>query len=228
MKFSPLILFLLIISVLLISLLFSRYLPLEGFIDFNYDKTKINEIGTDTSIKIDVYSPTNPLVRLYDNLYFDCQNANIIEIDGPLITGDPASGNKVVSGTSITKTWVMQRDGSTNREAYTTETDGNNSNKIKQRAIDASKIDTIKDLKKQFIYNSQASTEGASKYQLLYIAYGQDSYIHIIDIGTTATQGRRPLKHLGTYFSTGCQASAKNTLMSDLVLGKTFTNTLDY
>ena len=78
MKFSPLILFLLIISVLLISLLFSRYLPIEGFIDFNYSDANKNAIGLPDNTIIPMYSPYRRLVRLYDNLYFDCKNAYII------------------------------------------------------------------------------------------------------------------------------------------------------
>ena len=222
MKFSPLILFLLIISVLLISLLFSRYLPLEGFIDFNYSDANKNVIGLPNNSIIPIYSPTNTLIRLYDNLYFDCQNGNIIEVDGPLVSGNATVGNTTVSGTTITGTWVTQRNGTTNSSVYTTETDSNN--KIKQKAIDAAGISTVSDSKYQFIYSTKATTANASKYQILYIANGTDTYIHIIDV-TTSASGRQALKHLATYISNGCGIDKNNTFMTQQTLGKVISNT---
>ena len=75
-----LLLFILIISGLLISLLFSKYLPLEGFINFGYNENDNKILGSSTKI-IDIYDPKKNLTKIYDNLYFDCNNGNIINYE---------------------------------------------------------------------------------------------------------------------------------------------------
>ena len=72
MKLTPFILFLLLLFILVISILFSRFLPLnnskEGFISFSQNKKSLD------FVYIPQYSSSsnsNTVVKLYDNLFFD-------------------------------------------------------------------------------------------------------------------------------------------------------------
>lgn len=215
MKFSPLILFLLIISVLLISLLFSRYLPLEGFIDFGYDKDKKNEFGTLNSAKLPMYDPNRSLVKLYDNLYFDSINGNIIEIDGPIVTDETKNGATEVNINTIKTIWVTPRDRSSNTQKYDTVL-GDNS-VIKPSAKTLADIANVSSVKTQYLYTTNANTKDATtnktaaKYQVLYIAYDTNTFVHVIDISNKdATTNNVTFKHLGTLLSTGPSNNTAN------------------
>jgi hypothetical protein len=102
MKITPLILFLILLFVLVISVLFSKYLPLfngkEGMIGFNGDKKPLDESFI-PQYSTDIQN--HLLVKLYDNIYFDGKNGNLIEVDesvpeptAPTATTTPASTTK--------------------------------------------------------------------------------------------------------------------------------------
>ncbi len=80
MKLSPLFIFLILLFVLVISVIFSNWLPLskqsEGFISQYYNKTPLD------TVQIPQYSTQTKVSKLYDNLFFDTANGNLIEING--------------------------------------------------------------------------------------------------------------------------------------------------
>lgn len=173
MKVTPLILFILILFVLVLSIIFSKYLPLyewtEGFVTFSNNKKPID------FVLINEYSKSSQsVVKLYDNLFFDTINGNIIEIDGPPVR---ASTDRTVtdSSGSIVNMYVTTRDGKT-APVYK-HSDYNDKDAKESKVTDISnKID-------QWEYFTRTTT--TDSYQLLYFSWDKDTFIHIIKLGTT-------------------------------------------
>jgi hypothetical protein len=70
MKLSPLLLFLILLIVLVISVLFGKMLNMEGFVSFG------KSLETMDTILIPEYSTTKQVYKVYDNLYYDYDNGN--------------------------------------------------------------------------------------------------------------------------------------------------------
>ena len=192
MKLTPFMLFLILLFVLVLSILFSNYLPLngkEGFVSFSKNKYPLNYIY------IPQYSSSSSsVVKLYDNLFFDTKNANIIEVDGlayisgNVVVGNTTTGNTTVgnvdnTGTSISGVYVVKRDGSVNNTPYKTAWSDSTNTSIQAIDTPESKISSITGGFNSWIYNSKSSN--TDKYQLFYISWNESTYIHIIKTGTT-------------------------------------------
>ena len=75
-KLSPLFLFLLLLLLLVASVYFGNQLqvsPLESFISYNYSGSLFS------SSAVSEYGPQS-ITKVYNNMYFDPQNANIIQL----------------------------------------------------------------------------------------------------------------------------------------------------
>ena len=91
---------LLIITLLLISGIYVN----EGFISYAFKKQPIDFVWIPQYNK----NPQNPsVVKLYDNLYFDSKNANLIEVDAD---PDGSISNVDNIGNTITDIYVTKRD----------------------------------------------------------------------------------------------------------------------
>ena len=94
MKLTPFILFLILLFVLVISIVFSRFLPLinskEGFISFKKDTNSLNYVYI-PQYSSQTSTSNSTVVKLYDNLFFDTKNANIIEVNGSAFVGNTSS-----------------------------------------------------------------------------------------------------------------------------------------
>jgi uncharacterized membrane protein YgcG len=68
----------------------------EGYIGYNYDKVPL------TMNTVPAYDASRQLLKIYDNLYFDKQNANLIEVSGNMYTGNTsASPMDTVSSVAV-------------------------------------------------------------------------------------------------------------------------------
>ena len=187
MKLTPFILFLILLFVLVISIVFSRFLPIinskEGFISFKKDTNSLNYVyipqySTQTS------TSNSTVVKLYDNLFFDTKNSNIIEVNGSAYVGNSSSsssstdGNVDSLGVSITGVYVVKRDGSKNTNPYTTVLSSDN--KVIAKDTEESKISTIPTSNQSWVYNTLSTN--TDKYQLFYISWNKDTYVHVINL----------------------------------------------
>jgi hypothetical protein len=74
----------------------------EGFVDFNYSSNSTG--GTPTYIpQYSGSDKTNMILNLYDNLYFDNKNGNLIEVQSTTTHTNESSGN------TISKIFVTNR-----------------------------------------------------------------------------------------------------------------------
>jgi len=73
-KISPLILFIILLVVLALSAMIKNYMGTEGFITYNHASAPFS---TKT---VGIYSTDNPITKIYDDIYYDPRNGNIVVI----------------------------------------------------------------------------------------------------------------------------------------------------
>jgi len=164
----------------------NRFNP-EGFIDFNASASAND--GT-ASITVPLYSTNSPLNKLYDNIYIDKRNANLVTLDGP------SSGTQSTDPTKLYSINVLSRNSNynsivsyTNSKASITNYDSNES---KNKTIAES------------YQSSVVHTNAPSEYQIFYFAWNRDTYLHVMNLTTN--------KHILSY----CMDSTSTITTYDL------------
>lgn len=204
MKITPFILFLILLFVLVLSILFSKFLPLssttEGFVAFKQDKSQSD------FVLIPQYSTASTVVKLYDNLFYDTKNSNIIEVDGNAFVGNTAGGNVTANtrantassssgivdsmGISVTGVYIIKRDGSSNVNQFLTKFTDNTKSSVVATDTSESSIPTVNSQYSQWVYSTKCTK--TDPYQLFYVAWDTKTFIHVIKTGTS------PI-HIGSY-----------------------------
>ena len=198
MKITPFILFLILLFVLVLSILFSKFLPLssttEGFVAFKQDKTQGD------FVLVPQYSTASTVVKLYDNLFYDTKNANIVEVNGNAFVGNTVGGNvgntraNVASsssgivdamGLSVTGVYIIKRDGSSSVNDYLTKTKIESNGQLSVVATDTpeSSIPKVDSQFSQWVYSTKCTK--TDPYQLFYVAWDTKTFIHVIKIGAS-------------------------------------------
>jgi hypothetical protein len=174
MKVTPFILFIILLVVLVIAIVFRNILPLsyaEGFGSFS------NNINTLSSVMIPPYSNSaSTVVKLYDNIFFDTLNANLIEVDSQPV------GNTITSNTTIDAVYVTVRDGTTSSQKY-----------VDINSATESKIGSITKSTKSWTYTTKS--KNTSTYQVIYVAWETETFIHIIQLTS-------PIKNIASFYFT--------------------------
>ena len=163
MKFSALTLFLILLLILVISVLFCRcYNYEEGFISYQSDKESLSKI------LLPIYSDDDDhiLTKLYDNLYFDQRNGNLIELDGE--SGDAV--NAVNNTVSVSKLHVTPRNGTSTSSFIVNDETG----------MTTAPKSTLDNSYSSYIYTSKC--ENTDKYVVCVMPWRSDTYIHIINL----------------------------------------------
>jgi hypothetical protein len=173
-KITPLLLFIILLAVLVISVIICKNCSLsEGFVTFQKEKSPLDLVS------IPQYSKANSVLKLYDNLFFDKINANIIEVDST----NYVSGIVDSAGVSITNTYVSKRDG-TDNSSYSTTISGD---VVVGRDTNESMITSVSSSYSPWSYISKSSN--TDKYTLFYIPWDTSTYIHIINNNTWSNVG---------------------------------------
>jgi len=181
-KLTPLLLFILILIVLVISVVFGRINKTEGFIAFQKDKSSLEKVW------IPQYAKTETVYKLNDNMFFDSRNGNFIELDASEYkeSGQGATNAKNTtpidrSGVTIDNVLVTHRDGLYTM-IYNTKT--NNGEPVD---TDASKTTDIVSSYKSWRYDSQCPN--TSKRNVLYIPWDKKTYIIIREENINSENG---------------------------------------
>lgn len=130
----------------------------EGFISYN----ESGAIGTD--ISYNRYSATNPITKLYDNIYFDKSNGYLIEFDGSQsVVGAPAvaGGEEQIKSIRVYPRASAPTDHTVTSSLEVVKTAG---------PLTPSNI--------QFV---SETTSGSMKYSTIYVAFDTTTYVHIIN-----------------------------------------------
>jgi len=171
-KLSPLMLFLLLLIVLVISIVFGNILNLEGFVSFGYNVNNLNNIN------IPQYNTTKTVNKLYDNIFYDNKNGNLIEVDSTRY-----SGNADLTASTINSLYVTPRDGLTT-SIYNGQISGNT---VLSANTDKSMSNTLISSYSCWIYPTQSNN--TDKYSALYLPWNDSTYIHLIDNTTNMNIG---------------------------------------
>ena len=178
MKLSPLFIFLLLVIILVLSVIFCRYcmntsiFEREGFVSYEANVAPTN------TVKIPQYG-SQPVIKMFDNLFFDQSNGNVIEVDSTKFMGNVdangnyVSGNVDATGTTIHNLYISTRDGKAHDYAFTDA----NANTTPESTI----LNTSCSYNK-WSYNTICKKTG--KYQLFYIPWNTDTYVHIVQTET--------------------------------------------
>ena len=156
-KLTPLILFLIILLVLVISSVFGKKIMgvTEGF------QEGLDGLTTSlTSTSLKQYSTIHDVYKLYDTLYYDSVNSNIIE----------ASSTVNTNSSTLSSTIVTPRGGEES-VTYDTQYAGQDVNSSYEEGIAPSYS--------SWVYNTQSISQNA--YQLFYMPWNEDTYIHLIN-----------------------------------------------
>jgi len=188
MKLTPLLLFLLLVLILVVSVIVCKNLSTslsEGFVSYDVD------VLPTTTVTVDKYS-SSPVIKMFDNLFFDNKNGNVIEVDSSRFLGNVdangsvLSGNIDSSGTSISNLYISTRDG--NLHSYPASNSAANPE---------SQISTVTSSYQQWTYNTKCQNTG--KYQLFYVPWNTDTYVHIIQYGYINEHGEDSIGERNTY-----------------------------
>lgn len=170
LKLTPLLLFLIILIVLILSTVIGNYLPLsEGFVSFSETTPVLN------TVIIPQYSLTRHMYKMHDSLYFDELNGNVVQVYGKQY--DPTTSNLDVSGASISFISVMPRSGNA---IY------NYNSQLVNGTIQPSTDSTAMTTSVSSQYNSwmypSSTTYTNQPYQIIYMPWNDSTFVHIYDI----------------------------------------------
>ena len=177
LKLSPLWLFLLLLIVLIASSIFIKpyaTLSKESFIGF-YGSTASNTAG------LTIPNYANPVHKLYDNDFFDPTNGNLLRVYG-------SEGNtntpQDTTGATIDHVDLVDRTGKTTTYQ-------------KGQTINTGNLTSVPNSYSSWtVYSTDSRFSTITSNQILYCAWGQDTYIHIFDLKSN-------LNACGFLYSTG-------------------------
>jgi len=178
MKFDKFTIFLLLLGLLVIITLvmnFRKSSPMESFVNFQ------NQPTPGTAVYIPQYSTdsTRSVSSLYDNMYFDTKNGSLLEVFAPA-----CESGCDTTGKQITYLSVASRD-ARGITAMPTFLDANGN--VQPYDSPQSKNMIIQPMYNQYVYTT--SCTNTHIYQLIYISWNTDTYIHIIDLSASLTVG---------------------------------------
>lgn len=149
-------LFILIIFAMLCKLPFMK----EGFISFKQSEPPASRV------EIPQYTSSETPYKLYDSLYFDDLNGNLIEVDS---SDYSSSGNVDMTGNTITSISVLPRD---SVDVYTYEISS-------EEQILPDQPTELATSYKSMIYRSES--ENTDSYTVFYMPWNKKSYLHIVN-----------------------------------------------
>ena len=214
MKFSALTIFLILLIVLVITVLICRCAQsyTEGMIAYQY------ELNPRSTLTIPMYSASkNKLHKVYDSIYFDNKNGNLVELDAvssyvvtPAAGDEPASNNATISNNEINALHILPRDG-TSTSTYVI----NN--------IDDT-IPTPETTMKNSMNSIVYTTIGAalSPYTVFMMPWHDNTYIHVMDLSgsiptNTITSAYTYASSATDYTYTGDNASTTELVIESRV-----------
>ena len=194
--------FVLLLVVLLISVVFSRYLPVEGFINYKQDLSQL------TSVMIPPYTNARNIIKLYDSIYYDDKTGHVLELFGSSDSNLPDT-----DGSSLTNLVLMPR--SDTDVIHYNVVSGNtfSNNVIESQYIQSSLVSSYGSW---YYPNAGAAATLNFNYQVLYFPWKTDTVLVLYDMLAKKLVGCVPfLKESTTRLITTTQ-SVPTTHASDV------------
>ena len=140
----------------------------ESFVDFNANE------NAGSTVYIPQYSDkdTKSVVSLYDNMYYDYKNGNLIEVSST------STGKKDTTGESIQNIRIVTRDGLAVKKISSQALNADGS--VPTYSSPESLVKSITPLYNQFSYKT--GTHTTDPYQAFYISWNKNTYVHLVNL----------------------------------------------
>jgi hypothetical protein len=182
-KISPLILFIILLVVLALSAMIKNYMGTEGFITYNYD----NKMFTNQTVGI--YSTDNPITKIYDDIYYDPRNGNIVVIYTKNVFGiDGAQAD--TDGKNIKAINIVPRKNETTSQIseYSNASIDKKDDKGVSLAVAVTQV-TPESRKATLDAVDVAWSFKSGSNQVNYFTWGTNTYIYVMDITGISVAG---------------------------------------
>lgn len=155
----------------------------EGFISFGVDKNPL--VG---DVVIPTYSPSSRVFKIYDNIFFDNTNGNLIQANGQSSVQGNTSANSVNvsdnTGTSLSSIVIYNRDSSVGDVTINTQI--SNGTVINTASQQSQKTGYDVSFSQFIVSNLNGGT--TDNYQTLYVAWGKNTFIDVINTSFSPPQ----------------------------------------
>jgi hypothetical protein len=184
-KLSPLILFIILLVVLALSAMIKNYMNREGFITYNHG-------GALFSTKtVGIYSSENPITKIYDDIYYDPRNGNVVVVYTKNEYTD--AGSVDADGKKIKSIEIVPRKNVANNQIVKYENNTVDKTAIENGAT-VSKAEVINQVTPESRKTALDATDVAWSYksgsnQVNYFTWGSNTYIYVMDITGVSTSG---------------------------------------
>lgn len=180
-KLSPLILFIILLVVLALSSMIKSYMNREGFITYNHGSALFS---TKT---VGIYSSENPITKIYDDIYYDPRNGNVVVVYTKSQYTNAASVD--ADGKNIKAIEIVPRKNVANNQVVKYE-----NNTVDKIENGVSKAEVINQVTPESRKTTLDTTEVAWSYksgsnQVNYFTWGSNTYIYVMDLTGLATSG---------------------------------------
>ncbi len=185
-KLSPLILFIILLIVLVIATAVKNLgLVSEGFNSFLYSADSF------TDKKVFAYNNTRNITKIYDDIFYDPKNGNVVAVYGTQYTSEDDN-----TGQSVTQIDILPRSDA-NIVSYTKGTD----NKTLSRITDESKKSTLDPVDTQW-------TKNFGNNQLCYVTWGTKTFLYVMNLSNAKTAGNTTVGNTSVTYSGSYQPAA--------------------
>jgi hypothetical protein len=160
-KLSPLILFIIILLVLVIATTIKNFgLVSEGFGSYKYETDMLSDQ------KVSQYDDQRNIKKLYDELFYDPRNGNVVAVYSPTYSGN--------TNATVSKIEIAPRDIRDNIMTY--------ENVASAAKLEESKKTSIPSIDTHWSRKFQTN-------QLVYITMGTDTFLYVIDLAKSTVTG---------------------------------------
>jgi len=179
MKLDAFTIFLIILGLLVVVAIFMNLIkkPKETFV--NFQNNQPSTYGTNIYIPQYTTDSTRKVLSLHDNLYFDTNNATLIEVYSPSCSpGQSGALCKDLTGASISEISLMVRSGdrTISYPSGPLKSDGT----VIPFSTPESQKNTVDPEYNNFTYTTHCDT--TDPYQVFYVSWYTNTFLHLIDL----------------------------------------------
>ena len=195
-----------ILTFLLFLFLFSVFLEhrVEGFILFQESTPVFNQIH------INEYSTSNFVVKIYDTIYFDPLNGNVVILDGKSDGDDATSA-------SLTEILVLSRVAAAPPASMAASVTTRSAGEGAEMKVSADLVTTtMLNNYNYYMHPNAADRKPTQRFQIAYISCGNDTLLHVYDKDNMVNVGtylfRRNLDPIKCLVQQGFKYDGKDTV----------------
>jgi len=181
MKLDAFTIFLIILGLLVVVAIFINLTTKRKETFVNFQNNQPSSYGKNIYIPQYSSDSTQSVLSLYDNLYFDTQNANLIEVYSPSCPpGNTGALCKDLTGASISEITVVPRDGLslTSYPSGPLKPDGT----VIPFSTPQSQQTSVNPAYNQFTYTT--TCDSTDIYQVFYVSWFTNTYLHLINLNS--------------------------------------------